>query len=575
MKNVSKILLAVSVAFLINSCSDYLDVKPQGIVGDEELSTPLNIDGFVIAAYAQLGNDHYTIPNLLWPYGDLRAGDAYKGGDGPADISTFHAFEIFTTIQPDMSAYAPSVLGDINNKKWERQYVGISRANLALARLKTMTEEEYPMKYQRIAEMRFLRGHYYFDLKILYNRIPWFDETATVSDIESASNVEYTSDELWTRIADDFRAAAADLPASQNDKGRPNKFTAKSYLAKVLLYQAYEQDENYNVVNINTSKLQEVVSLVDEVSASGIYQLAPDFAENFLYEYENGPESVWSIQRSHQDGTLTGVLDFSAMLSGPMSNEYGCCWFHIPSQNLVNAYKTDDNGLPMFDTYNNADLNLDSHTVDPRLSHTVAMPDQPWKYEPQLIYTVKDWTRRPDIYGVYSSLKENVSPDCECFERIAPFMSSSKNTVLMRYSDVLLWKAEALIELNQLEEAKEIINQVRQRAANSTTRLYDINGQPLANYKTGLYSSFPNKEFARKALQWERRLEFAEEGIRFFDLVRWGIAKETLDSYFDKEKSKRAYLVDAAFVKGKNEYLPIPQQQIILSKGLYVQNPNY
>lgn len=575
MKKIQYILAAVIFSLFLNGCSDYLDVKPQGIVGDEELSTPQNIDGFVIAAYAQLGNDHYTIPNLLWPYGDLRAGDSYKGGDGPADISAFHAYEIFTTLQPDMSAYAPSVLGDINNKKWERQYVGISRANLALARLRTMTEKEYPMKNQRIAEMRFLRGHYFFDLKILYNRIPWFDETASVTDIESASNVAFSSDELWTKIAEDFRAAASDLPASQNDKGRPDKFTAKAYLAKVLLYQSYEQDENYNVVNINTSKLQEVISLVDEVSASGKYQLAPDFAENFLYEYENGAETVWAIQRSHQDGTLTGVLDFSAMLSGPMSNEYGCCWFHIPSQNLVNAYKTDGNGLPLFDSYNEDDLNLATQTVDPRLSHTVAMPDQPWKYEPQLIYTVQDWTRRPDIYGVYSSLKENVSPDCDCFERIAPFMSSSKNTILMRYSDVLLWKAEALIELNQLEDAKEIINLVRQRAANSTGRLFDINGQPLAIYKTGLYNSFPDKEFARRALRWERRLEFAEEGIRFFDLVRWGIAKESLDTYFEKEKTKRAYLIDAEFVKGKNEYLPIPQQQIILSKGLYVQNPNY
>lgn len=575
MKKIKYFILLFILMSIFTGCKDYLDVKPQGIVGDEELSTPQNIDGFIIAAYAQLANDHYTIPNLLWPYGDLRAGDSYKGGDGPADISTFHAFEIFSTIQPDMSAYAPSVLGDINNKKWERQFVGISRANLALARLKSLTEQEYPMKVKREAEMKFLRGHYYFDLKILYNRIPYFDETASASEIEAISNVQFSSNELWDKIASDFRYAAENLPNAQTDKGRPNKFTAKAYLAKVLLFQAYEQDDNHNVVNINSAKLQEVVSLVNEVINSGQFSLAADFAENFLFEFENGPESVWAIQRSHQDGTLTGNLDFSAMLSGPMSNEYGCCWFHIPSQNLVNAFKTDAEGLPMFDTFNSSDLNLTSNTVDPRLSHTVALPDQPWKYEPRLIYTVQDWTRRPDIYGNYSSMKENVSPDCECFERIAPFMSSSKNTILIRFSDVLLWKAEALIELNQLDEAKDIINQIRLRAAGSTDRLYDSLGNSLANYHVGTYTSFPDKEFARKALRWERRLEFAEEGIRFFDLVRWGIAKETLDQYFAGEKSKRTYLVDANFVKGKNEYLPIPQQQIILSKGLYQQNPGY
>lgn len=567
--------LAITLVLLVMAgCSDYLDVKPQGIVGDKELSTPENIDGFVISAYAQLANDHYTIPNLLWPYGDLRAGDAYKGGDGPADISTFHAFEIFSTIQPDMSAYAPSVLGDINNKKWERQFVGISRTNLALSRLKDVSAAAYPLKDSREGELRFLRGHYYFDLKILYNRIPWFDETASVSDIENTSNVRYTSQEVWDRIASDFRRAAELLPATQNDKGRPNKFTAKAYLAKVLLYQAYEQDDNYNVVNINSGKLQEVVTLVDEVIASGNYSLAPDFAENFLFEFENGPEAVWSIQRSHLDGTLIGNLDFSAMLSGPMSNEYGCCWFHIPSQNMVNAFKTGENGLPLFDSFNEADL-TGADNVDPRLSHTVAMPGKPYKYEPALIYTVEDWTRRPDIYGNYSSMKENVSPDCECFERIAPFMSSSKNTNLIRYSDVLLWKAEALIELGQLDEARDIINQVRARAAASTGYLFDENGVSLANYNVQGYSSFPDKEYARKALRWERRLEFAEEGIRFFDLVRWGIAKETLDTYFSTEKTKRTYLVDAQFEKGKHEYLPIPQQQIILSKGLYIQNNKY
>jgi hypothetical protein len=575
MKKTINFFLLIVTTILLTNCSDYLDVKPQAIVGDAELTTPEKIDGFIISAYAQLANDHYTIPNLLWPYGDLRAGDAYKGGDGPADISIFHAFEIFSTIQADMSAYAPSALGDINNKKWARQYVGISRANLALARLQELNEDSYPLKTNREAEMKFLRGHYYFDLKILYNRVPYIDEVASVADIEATSNVALSSNELWDKIAEDFRYASENLPVNQSDKGRPNKYTAKAYLAKTLLYQAYEQDENYNVVNINTAKLEEVVSLVDEIITSGKFSLAGDFAENFLYEYENGPEAVWSIQRSHQDGTLTGNLDFSVMLNSPMSNEYGCCWFHIPSQNLVNAFKTGSDGLPLFETYNMNDLNPNLDKVDPRLSHTVALPDQPWKYETQLIYTVADWTRRPDIYGNFSSLKENVSPDCECFERIAPFMSSSKNTILIRYADVLLWKAEALIELGHLNDAMGIINQLRQRASNSTDRLYNAAGNLLADYHVSQYTAFPDKEFARKALRWERRLEFAEEGIRFFDLVRWGIAKETLDSYFSTEKTKRAYLVDASFVKGKNEYLPIPQQQITLSKNLYQQNKGY
>lgn len=576
MKLIQRYLLILLVAITGISCSDFLEVSPQGVIGDEALNSPENIDGLVIAAYAMLGNDHYTVPNMLWPWGDLRSGDAYKGGDGPADISIYHAMEVFSTIQPDMSAYAPSVLGDLDNKKWERQYTAISRVNNALRRLQDVDETAYPKKSQRIAEMRFLRGHYYFDLKILFKHIPWIDEQASVEEIEAISNTVYTDQELWDLVAAEFRAAASGLPESQTDAGRPNKFTAKAYLAKVLLYQAYEQNDDHQVVAVNAEKLEEVVTLVDEVIGSGQYSLESDFANPFLWEFENGTESVWAIQRSHDDGTTTGNIDFSSMLNNPMSTELGCCWFHIPSQNLVNSFKTDESGLPMFDAFNENDLDLSSETVDPRLDHTVAQPEKPWKYETSIIYTEDEWARQPGIYGPYSSLKENVSPNCECFERIPPFMSSSKNTILIRFADVLLWKAEALIELGRQGEALPIINQIRQRAINSTELLQYANGAPLSNYNVALYDgSAWTQTFARQALRWERRLELAMEGHRFFDLVRWGVAAQEINEYFSAEKSKREYLQSAQFEAGKHEYLPIPQQQINLSNGRYLQNKGY
>ena len=259
-----------------------------------------------------------------------------------------------------------------------------------------------------------------------------------------------------------------------------------------------------------------------------------------------------------------------------MSTELGCCWFHIPSQNLVNSFKTDESGLPMFDAFNENDLDLSSETVDPRLDHTVAQPEKPWKYETSIIYTEDEWASQPGIYGPYSSLKENVSPNCECFERIPPFMSSSKNTILIRFADVLLWKAEALIELGRQGEALPIINQIRQRAINSTELLQYANGAPLSNYNVALYDgSAWTQTFARQALRWERRLELAMEGHRFFDLVRWGVAAQEINEYFSAEKSKREYLQSAQFEAGKHEYLPIPQQQINLSNGRYLQNKGY
>lgn len=577
MKNIATITFLSAILLMASSCGgDFLEVEPQGVISDEALNTPENIEGLVIAAYAMLGNDHYTVPNQLWPWGDLRAGDAYKGGDGPADIANYHAMEIFSTLQPDMSAYAPSALGDLNDKKWSRLYTAISRTNNALRRLNDIPESEYALKTTRIAEMRFLRGQYYFDLKIMYKHIPWVSENDSPLDIEQIGNRDLTGAQLWENIIAEFQFAADNLPATQSDKGRPTKFTAKAFLAKALLYAAYEQNDNHQVTNINQQKLEKVVSTVDEVIASGKYALEPDFANPFLWEHENGPESVWAIQRSHDDGTSTGMIDFSAMLNAPMSTEFGCCWFHIPSQNLVNSFKTTANGLPDFDNFNNSDLEVSVNTVDPRLDHTVAQPGKPWKYETSLIYTEDEWARQPGIYGPFSSLKENVSPNCECFEQLPPFMGSSKNTILIRYSDVLLWKAEALIELGRHSDALPIINEVRQRAKNSTARLKFADGSPVSNYNVEPYSGAGwTQEFARKALRYERRIEFAMEGHRFFDLVRWGIAAQTLDSYFTIEKTKRDYLNNAQFQSGKHEYLPIPQQQINLSGGKYVQNPGY
>lgn len=136
-------------------------------------------------------------------------------------------------------------------------------------------------------------------------------------------------------------------------------------------------------------------------------------------------------------------------------------------------------------------------------------------------------------------------------------------------------KAEALIELNQINEALPLINQVRQRAANSTllTGNYTSNNL-ISKYQPGVNCTW-NQEFARKALRWERRMEFAMEGSRFFDLVRWGVATGTMNTYYAVEKTKRFYYSQAGFDHGIEEYCPIPLAQINFSQGLYKQNNGY
>lgn len=561
----------LSLTVLLVSCSKFLKETPQGVIFSDELNTPANIDKMVIAAYSALGNDTYTVPyTSLWPYGDLRSGDSYKGGDGQGDNSEFNEYETFATNTPSNAE---------SDELWYYLYIGVGRANDALNRIDQISESAYPDKVERQAEMRFLRGHFYFLLKILFKYVPYIDETVPKADYDTISNRGYSNEALWTKIADDFRFAVANLPTSQEDVGRPTKYTAESYLAKTLLYQAYVQDENNQVTSIDLPKLTEVDSLCSDVINSKKYGLEKDYADNFLTAYENGSESVFAIQYSLNDGTPLGRLDMGHATNYPMNQQYGCCGFHVPSDNLVNSYKTGSDGLPMFISFNtdniNSTGNWNKFTWDPRLDHTAAIPGDPYKYDPNFIYQTT-WARAPQVYGGLLCLKEVVLPTDPSFKKIPPFMSSSKNWPIIRYADVLLWKAEALIELGRQNEALPLINEVRQRAAGSTTLLKRADGSfthhySMASYQPGINCTW-TQDYARQALRWERRLEFAMEGYRFFDLVRWGIADSYINNYLSVEATRKPYLKSATFTRGRDEYLPIPLNQINYSKGLYRQN---
>ncbi len=560
-------LVLITFGAILSSCKKELDINPKGVLSPDQVANPENIDKFVIAAYSPMGNGDINVSFSLWQYGDVRSDDAYKGGRDEGDGQEFHFIETFANTRPE--AWPIDGL-------WYRIYVAISRSNIALGYLNKIDEKAYPLKKARQGEMRFLRGYYYFMLKELFYNVPYIDETVPQDEYANISNTALSNDSLWEKIAGDFQFAADNLSASQTQAGRPTQAAAYSFLAKTRLFQAYKQDNKYNVTGIDVQKLQEVVATTDKVIASS-FHLEPDFANNFLPgTFENGPESIFAIQFSQKDNTLFGRLNYGDALSVPQG--LGCCDFHKPSQNFVNAFRTDINGLPLLDTYNAQNLNIASDNIDPRLDHTVGIPEHNWKYEPAHIYK-ESWNRNPGVYGVFASMKENVSPDCDCFIQTPPFFPNSKNKILMRFADVLLMKAEALIELDRQDEALPIINEVRARAANSTALLKDANGNLQAKYKTGLYQNGTNitwtKDVARKALRFERRLELGQEAQRFFDLVRWGIAAETINSYFSTEKVEHPFLNSGFFTKNKHEYLPIPQNQINFSKGVYKQNIGY
>jgi len=565
-----KIILAFAITsglLIFSSCKKALDYTPTGVLSSTDLTSPTAIEGLVTAAYAAIGNGDMIGPIYSnWAYGSVRSDDAYKGGGGTGDVGEVDALEHYNLVTPSMGSFV--------TRSWQNLFKSISRANVALRAVNTLSDAAYPQKKQRLGELKFLRAHSYFTMKLLYKNIPIFDENATEEDILKVSN-NLSNEDSWNKIAADFQYAIDNLP-TQAETGRTNKLAAQAYLAKLRLYQAYQQDANHKVTAISQARLQEVVNLTQAVISSGKYSLHNDIANNFLPETENGSESVFAIQFTINDGTTAGRMTYEDGLNYPHgAPQYGCCGFHAASQNLVNAHITDASGLPNFTGFNNSIADLSTATVDPRLDHTVGIDGHPYKYDNTKPFS-NSWVRDPGVYGSFHTMRFQQLATSSSYFKLGPFMGTAKNYDIIRYDDVLLMQAEAYIELGQQDKALPLINQIRNRAAGSTAKLKKADGTFASKYKIEPYTSAGwTQAYARTALQWERRLEFATEGARFFDLVRWGIAEPTLNAYINIEKSRRPYLATAKFTAGRDEYLPIPQSEITFTNGLYKQNPGY
>ena len=576
MKFIAKyIFTSLAVASVATSCSDFLDEQvPQGTLTEDEVRDPKNVDNLIVSAYAGLLSiEDMNASFSLWNY-DTRSDDAYVGGAEFSDGEPFHRLELGTGIQStDWN------IGSI----WAKYYQFLSRVNLSLDVLGS-ADQENAIIMQRTAEMKFLRAYGHFQLKRLFKNIPFVNKpNMTEEDYNNLRNDEYTNDEGWQQIVNDLEDAYKVLPETQAEKGRPSQAACAAFLAKVYLYKAYRQDNasSHEVTGINEADLQKVLDYT-EAKLYRSYGLEPDLHNNFRPEeaYENGKECLWAIQYSKNDGTNYGNLNFSNRLIVPCIpkvHDAGCD-FYKPSHNLVNAYKTTVEGLPMLDNYADADYEVGTmQTVDPRLFVTVGVPGTPYMFNPTYMMSVSNtWSRSGGLYGYNVSLKQNVDPALTgtylflCDSQWA----TSMNRIVFRYADVLLMRAEAMAQLNRASEAIDLVNEVRERAAkmakNSIVAGYAA--QYNVHYAVSQYNTVPSKDEAVKIVKFERRLELALEYERFFDLVRWGDANAVINAFYSSERGAMHFLDDANFHKNQNEYLPVPHEQIAASGGNYKQN---
>lgn len=573
-KSYSIMLLAISFSMFLSSCSeDFLDKPAFGSLNDKVLADEKGVNALLIGTYAALGgttdyaalgggNPWEAAPSN-WIYGDITGGDAHKGSDGgdqPA-INT-------------IATYSVNASNGFFNTKWKALYEGVTRANNVLRVLEQVEEIGEEERANISGQARFLRGHYYFELKKMYNMVPWIDETTENTNVPNDVDI-------WPNIEADFQYAYDNLPATQGEVGRANKWAAGAYLGKTFLYQA---------------KYPEAKSVFTEVINSGItsnglgYDLVEDFNHNFNAEFENNKESVFAIQMVANDGTNSiGNANTSLMLNYPYNSPFRCCGFYQPTQDLVNSFRTDQSGLPFLNNYNSNPVKSDqgilssepftpdTQSLDPRLDWTVGRRDVPyhdWGYHPGY-----DWVREQSSGGPYAPKKHiywqyhaDIYADQSSW---AP--GNAINVNVIRFADVLLMAAEAEANSGGLSKALEYVNRVRARMANNPEfwlKDYINPAEPLsgfsdefaANYNISRYpeGSFSSMDFAMDAIMFERRIELAMEGHRFFDLVRWGVAEEVLNNYVQYESQITTDIRGASF--GQNDkYFPIPQRQIDLS----------
>ena len=560
MKNIKLIIILGALSLVPVGCmKDVLDVSPQGQLAEGSLASTSVVDKLVVASYQALGahffgnDESFAGPSTNWII-DVRSDDAYKGGGGINDRTDIHQLEIASM---DATNFACA-------QKWRNPLFGIARTNYAIREIAKLTDATYP-KVIRTAEMRLLRGYFHFDLKRNFNQIPYLLED---TDPTAASNKAKSSDDNWALIEKDFQFAFDNLPLKNEAIGRMNKYIAAGMLAKLYIERGQwdKAIEKCNVV------------------IGGPFALLPEFEALSSVDFENGPETIMAIQFStannfanHNWSNLLNVTRSTGIASGGYANGDD---FYLASQNLANAFKTGADGLPLFDNFNTAGGDVTdafySGTLDPRIDFTFGRIGIPWKNS--AIYT-DSWLRSTDYGGGFSGKKHLVSPKDPKVHNSFPWGASGLNFQVIRLGEVLLWKAEALIESttqSNLEEARTLINKVRTRAKTSTyVKKLDGSGN-AANYLVNPYPSVNwAKDYARKAVRFERRLELAMEGNRFYDLLRWANVSQTMNEYYTTEGKKRTFMAGAKFQAGKHEYLPIPQSEIDLSPTLYSQNPGY
>lgn len=572
MKNRIKYIFFIFV-FLASCNDDFFTKQPKGQASFLTLENREGVEALLIGTYACADGTINSNTNMAWAssvsnwvWGSITSDDARKGSslNDQADINPIEYFYV-------------NASNNYVYNHYRSYYDAVVRANDVIEMVhrinddNVMTEEE---RNQAEAQAKFLRAHFYFQLTIVHGPVPYIDENTEDPDKVPNDHV------VWPEIEEDLKFAISHLPESWVDKGRVTSWAAKTFLARVYLFQ---------------HKYQEAMPLLKDVYENGGFALMDSYEQNYRIKYLNNEESIWEIQYAVNDGgDGSPNANQGDGLIGPLGSagigSQGA--FYYATENFVSAFRVDDSGLPFLnDVYSLDDILphdrkgesvLYKDPIDPRIDWTVGRPGVPF-LDFGLIHGGESWLNGYIPYGPYSPYKKNMfwKDEKDGYTTKSGWMTNlnANNFRVYRLGHVILWLAECEVEIGSLDEATRLVNLIRNRAKNSNVQTFE-DGSPAANYNVEPYErSFPDQEYGRNAVRHELRLEFGMEGMRFFDLVRWGIAAETLNRYFEIEGQIYSPLNGRHFTKGQHELMPIPQLEIDITnvggEEILKQNPGY
>ena len=575
MKSLYRSRLLSGTAFLIlvtgatYACDDFLTDAgaPQGTLDDQTLANRAGVEGTLIAAYRVLDwntgvGGAWGTAASNWVWGSVPSDDAYKGSEA-SDQPPITDIELLNWGTGGAEGYL--------NDKWRGAYEGVVRSNATLRLLNSVVEnspDEIPQSDQDgiRGEALFLRAHFHFEAWRMWGNIPYYREDDT--DFRKSNVGVNAAAEILSDL-DQAIGLLEDTPRN-GEAARVTSWTARAYKGRVQVY---------------SGDFSGAVTTLGAVRAGGPYALEQDFSQVWtgFQQFANGPETILAYQASANDGEPSGNnANYGERLNFPHSGSpFGCCGFHQPSQNLVNFFAVDANGLPLAltdPTWNARDANLDATAsatmlLDPRLDWTVGRDGVPYK---DWGTHAAGWIRAPAFGGPYSPKKSAYESASGAVSNVGWVNTqlSSMNIHIYRYADLLLLLAEAQVEAGSLEAARTIVNEIRARAGvaaqgpgSPMTVPIDDPSITWADYEIGPYTvPFASQAAARTAVRYERRLELAMEGQRFFDLRRWGIAEQVINDYLLVEAVRRAFLSGAAGYTSRHNLFPLPPIQIELSK---------